>query len=265
MTTLCFTAGCFTAGCNSDPQALLQKLAPLMGSTAVDVRTIPAITLAPGAYWQFHRDNPQLKLFDVTSGERVGVAGGIRLEGQRAAFEPERELFAQRDYELVLERSAIGGDCDSAGCRGDVTDRDGSEWPEEPLNTWPLTLRFSTRSLPQVRAVYFHDQRRLYVRFSQGMDRLLTGARIHVLDEVREPVDISPMVWQGEGVTTARFEILSPLDATGLYTIVVGELAESADGLRLDGNGNGVPGENHDDFTAQFTGSQGVIVDSRLK
>lgn len=252
------------AACSGDPQALVQRLEPLMGSTAVDVRTLPAITLAAGARWQFDRDNPQLRLFDVTSGQRVGVAGGIRLEGQRAAFEPDRELFDDRDYELVLERSAIGGDCDSAGCQGDVTDRDGSEWPEESLGAWPLTLRFSTRPLPQVRAVYFRDRRQLYLRFSQGMDPLITGAKISVLDELKQEMEISPIVWQGEAATTARFEILSPLDATGLYTLVVGELAEAADGTRIDGNGNGIPGENHDDFTVQFTGSQSVIIDSRL-
>lgn len=264
-------AGLFLAvlmgACNysSPTEPLISRVEPVHGSTAVDRQLQPFIELAAGASWNIDPQAPQLLLYDVTGGAQLRLGGRLTIEGQRITFAPTSDLQQGHDFEFVLERSGVNGLCATGtACNNDeLTENDGSEWPQEKI-AWPLRLRFSTTSKPQVRAVYMDDQTRVHVLFSQPMDAVVTSAMFALFDQRNQPVLLEPAVWTDVAQKTARLRIAAQLEPVELYTLQVKREAQAGDGTRLDGNRNGNPGEIDDDFTLQFTGSQRPVVQSRL-
>lgn len=253
-----------TAGCGSgDPESLITKLEPAPGSTAVDRLVRPVIELTGAASWDIDPGAPQLLLFDVTGGAKQRVGGSIEIEGQRATYIPSSDLRDDHDFLLVLERSGVAGLCEGAACSNDeVLENDASEWPPEKLS-WPLEVRFSTRSRPAVRGVALDDKNRLTVRFSQAMDQVVTSPQFSVIDQLGKAVPVETPVWIDEEGASARLAIGAPLEPTELYTLRIERQAQGADGTRLDGDGDGEPGETDDFFQLRFTGSQRPVVLSR--
>jgi hypothetical protein len=267
MRPLTFVAGLVLlsalSGCSSDsPGAAIVSISPPRGSTAVDVKAQPRVVLADEASWALDRQNPELLLYDVTRGARQRVGGRIEIAGKEATFIPSKDLPAQHDFELVLQRKGLAGLCETESCGNDqLAENDGSEWPEEAIS-WPLIVRFSTVSRPSVRAVYRRDNA-LYVYFSQPMDRVVTAPFFKLSDQQGEQIATKPAIWTDDQGLRAKLELAQSLKVTDLYTLELARQAEAADGQRLDGNANGDPGEIDDDFQVQFTGSQGPVLLSR--
>jgi hypothetical protein len=252
------------AGCGSDdPESLITRLEPVPGATAVDRQIRPVIELTSAASWDIDAGAPQLLLFDVTGGAKQRVGGTIEIEGQRATYIPASDLRDDHDFLLVLERSGVAGLCAGAACSNDeVLENDASEWPPEKLS-WPLEVRFSTRSRPAVRGVGLDGAGRLTVRFSQPMDQVVTSPQFSLRDQLGQPVTLGPAVWIDKATQSARLAIDATLEPTELYTLRIERQAQGADGTRLDGDGDGEPGEIDDFFQLRFTGSQRPVVLSR--
>ncbi len=252
------------AGCGSgDPESLITRLEPAPGATAVERLIQPIIELTGAASWDLDASAPQLLLYDVTAGAKQRIGGSIEIEGQRATYIPSSDLRDDHDFLLVLERSGIAGLCAGAACSNDeVLENDASEWPPEKLS-WPLKVRFSTRSRPTVRGVGLDDRNRLTVRFSQAMNPVVTSPQFSIIDQLGKPVAIETPVWVDARSASARLTIGLELVPTELYTLRIERQAQGADGTRLDGDGDGVPGEIDDHFQLRFTGSQRPIVLSR--
>lgn len=260
-------AAALAAGCDYGKrvEAVIARVAPLHGSSAVDRQLQPFIELAEGASWTIDPQAPQLLLYDVTGGAHLRLGGRLNIEGQRATFAPSSDLQQGHDFELVLERSGVSGLCAAGTACGndELAENDGSEWPEEKIS-WPLRLRFSTRSEPQVRAVYLDADAKLHVLFSQAMDMVVTSAQFAVFDQHNQAMLLDPAVWTDVEGRSARLRIAQELGPLDLYTLQVKREAQAADGTRLDGDGDGNPGEIDDDFKLRFTGSQRPVVQSRL-
>lgn len=242
-------------GADNDTHPIVTSVTPPSRATRVDTAIQPEIQLAGGASVDPY--DRKIVLYDVTGGARMTVAGNVAVEGTRVTYEPGAALVSGRDYRLVLEVGSVTGDS--------LDQLDGAESPEEPLS-WPYALSFRTGSRPRVRAAYLKDGSTsspdVLVRFSQPMNPIVTGQQIQVLDQGGKPLKISTPIWLD--TDSARVELDEELDPTGIYTLRVGHEAIGEDGILLDGDDDGTPGEKADDFTAQFTGSQKVI-QSRLE
>lgn len=253
---LCLSV-CLLAGCGAETRALVQSASPKNGSSAVLVATKPTITFTAGV--TLDARSRRVVLYDVTAGARLTVAGTVEVEGSVVTYSPKDLLAAGREFELEVQRGAA-----SWAEGGDISERDGSESPEEDL-LWPYRLRFSTQSRPRVRAAYLErddETFRVVVHFSQAMNPLVTGPEISVLDMASAPVKGKVPLWSGSDM--ARMTLTSALDAASLYVLKVGRKSTATDGTLLDGDADGTCGEASDDYSVQFTGSQPVIR-SRLK
>lgn len=246
--------GFISTSCGSDSaQMLIHALSPLNGETAVDTRIQPSITLGSNAKFTIDATNPTLLLFDVTGGAHHQIAGQLAIVGTKATFTPKEELRVDHDYQFEMDRAAFSS--------GGLELKDQSEWPDESL-VFPFILRFSTKSLPQVRGVYRNDND-LIIYFSQAMDPVLTTPMFQLFDQTNHPVELGTAIWTDE--KTARIEIRAELNIKEIYTLVVERRAQSLDGTRLDGDEDGEPGEIDDDFSIRFTGSQAPTILSRFR
>ena len=236
--------------CGGDHGPTIVRLDPLNRSTAVDTLVVPEVAAGPGASVS-PRDR-KIVLYDVTGGGRVTVLGNVEVEGTAIRYEPQAALNPDHEYELVLQPGSIQGER--------LDDVDASETPHE-LMSWPYRVAFSTGSSPRVRAAYLEAGRSILIRFSQPMNPSVTQEQVRVLGRDSRFVALQEPVWPDD--RSLRLPLRSALDPLEIYTVVVGKLAVGADGILLDGDGDGRPGEPEDDFSARFTGSQTVIV-SRL-
>ncbi len=237
--------------CGPDFRPAIASINPLNGATVVDQTFKPELRLAESAEAALEEGDRRLVLYDVTNGGRKTIAGSILIEDNRLTYEPNEPLGQDRLYELVLQREAVSGE--------KLLDVDGSEWPEEPL-VWPFRARFATFSLPRVRAVYLDDEHllpRLMVRFSQRMDQVSTSDQFVLVDQLGNQLALSRPVWIDD--SSVRLDIEAQLDPAGLYTLEIGAGTQAADGVGLDGDEDGTPGEAKDSFTIKFTGSEKII------
>jgi hypothetical protein len=237
------------AACGEDHQPIISATTPLNGSTAIDTSMQPEVR-AGGAVDPYDR---KIVLFDVTGGARKTVPGTVGVEGSTITYEPTSgALLDGHDYQLELMAGSITGDL--------LDEVDGSESPLETLS-WPYRLGFRIGSCPRVRAIYLEKGPSILVRFSQPMNAAVTQKEIQVLDLGGKPMNLDTPVWTD--TQSVRLGLPADLEATGLYTITVDGKASGEDGILLDGDGDGKPGEPNDNFSIQFTGSQKVIL-SRL-
>jgi hypothetical protein len=250
MVYLALALGTCGMGCGDTLAPVIASNQPLNRATAVAPEVQPEVQVAAEARVETTTALPLIELNDLTTGARIG--GQVAIEGSRLSYHPAAPLPEEHRFELVVQREAISG--------SGLLDVDGSEWPEEALS-WPYRLRFSTFSHPRVRAVYLdRSQRlpRLFVRFSQDMEQVVTSDQFALFDQSDEPVPLAPAVWV-DGASV-RLDITVALDPAMLYLLRIDRRARAADGLLLDGDEDGVAGEADDHFVVEFTGSQEVVL-----
>jgi hypothetical protein len=238
------------AACGEDHQPMISAATPLNGSTAIDTSMQPQVKAGGNASVDPY--DRKIVLFDVTGGAHKTVPGTVAVEGAAVTYEPSGALLDGHDYQLELTAGSISGEL--------LDEVDGSEAPVETLS-WPYRLGFRIGSCPRVRAAYLGDGPSILLRFSQPMNAAVTQDEIQVLDLGGKPMELGTPVWPD--TRSVRVDLPADLEATGLYTILVSGKASGEDGILLDGDGDGKPGEPNDDFSIQFTGSQKVIL-SRL-
>lgn len=242
------------------PVPLIQKTSPANGATLVSTKVNPTIELGGGV--EINGAPPRVVLYDVTGTARVQVEATVNVDGSTLTYVPARELKSDRRFVLEVRQGALSG--------GDFTLFDISETPDEAIKwkqAWwdnpdkksegTYLLRFSTLSHPRVASAY-QDGKRIYLRFSQAMDRVPTGKVIQLIDPAtKKALTLKRMVWS----STSRIylEPATPLADATLYMLKVGAEAVSEDKTYLDGNDNGKSGEASDDFCARFTGFQTQI------
>lgn len=243
---------CVAAGCGSDSKPMIERVVPLNGSTAVDLSMVLEIVVATGS--SIEAENRKVVLYDVTAGAQKTIAANVEIYGPQIKYEPAELLAQDHDYELVMEQGFTSGD--------GVDEVDASEWPDEPIR-WPLKLRFSTAQRPRVRGAYLENAasaQRIFVLFSQAMDPVASSNEVEVLDLSGNVIPASAPVWVDP--QKLRLDLQQQLDPAAPYTLKVKGGARSETNIKLDGNDDGVVGQD-DDFSASFTGSQ-LIIRSRL-
>ena len=239
-------------GCGEDLQPVIRKVSPLNGATGVDTIQQPVVKVASNISVDPY--DRKIVLHDVTGGARKTVPGIVEVEGTTITYQPKAALEAGHRYQLELTGASIVG-------TDGITQVDGSEAPHEPLS-WPFRLEFQPGSAPKVRAAYLESGPSILVRFSQPMNAAVTEKQIQVLDLGGKPLSIKTPAWLDD--QSVRVDLGGALDPVGLYTLSVARDAAGQDGILLDGDDDGNPGEANDSFSVQFTGSQKVIL-SRLK
>jgi len=232
---------------------LIQKTNPINGATNISVDISPSIHF--GRSIAINGDNRAVVLFDITQGSE-GIGGKVIIEGLVLTYMPTVPLVPDHRYELVLKRQAFPSTFDE-----EIDPIDASQSPSEPLE-WPLHFTFSTGSAPRVHAAYLDNEsnpQSVLIDFSQEMDILSTGPAIRIYNEsIAEDVFLSEdMAWTED--RRVRVHLEHSLDPSAIYELSVGEMASAKDGVRLDGNSNGVPGEAGDGFFQKFTGAQAII------
>jgi len=240
-------------GCGTDAGPIIRDLFPLNRATDVDTGIQPRVEVGVGA--SIDADAGRVVLYDVTAGGKGRVGGVVVIEGQALIYQPSAPLQSGRDYALVLESGSVTGDA--------LDQVDESESPREPVS-WPFRLEFRTGSRPRVRGAYLEpgEPPRVVVRFSQPMNPLTTGKQIQVEDLGGVVVPASTPVWLD--TQSVEIGLTQALDPVSVFSLTVNREAAATDGILLDGDDDGVPGEASDGFSAQFTGSQAVIR-SRLR
>jgi hypothetical protein len=243
---LCVSA--MAMGCEAELQPVITQVAPLNRATGVEITTEPRILVGGGA--EIDPTDRKVVLYDVTGGARMTVGGEVEVVGSTMTYLLKTALEAGHDYQLEILTGAVSG--------GEIDRVDGSEWPAEPVS-WPYHLRFSTGSRPRVRAAYLDTSNRktVHIYFSQSMNPMVTGPEIQVTDLGGKLMPAEETLWSSE--SSARLDLLDPLEPASIYTLKVSGKAVGTDGSPLDGDDDGKPGEPDDDFTVQFTGSQKVI------
>lgn len=241
----------WAAGCGFDFRPVIVSINPLNGATAVGGDFHPLFRLADGVSVELSAGDGRFVLQDVTAGQRRTIAGEIVIDDNELTYVPNEPLVAQHWFELVMQKEAASGE--------KLLDVDGSEWPEEPF-VWPFRARFFTATAPQVRAAYLERVRggsRLFVRFSQPMDQIVTSEQFQVLDQAGGSLPVGRPVWVDD--SSVRIDIKQELEAAGLYSLHISGGAQATDGTRLDGDADGQPGEAKDALVLQFTGSEKII------
>ena len=261
MPSLLLAAAALLLSCGEvTPEPLLQKTSPRNGETAVSTTVRPVIEMGGGV--SIDATPPRVVLYDVSGVNRVQVGGTVEVKGGTLTYTPDQELEQHRRLVLEVRQGAIS--------EGDFTLLDITEAPDEPINwerRWweqpgglsegTYQLRFSTLSHPRVASAYQRGGR-IYVRFSQPMDRVTTGKVVQLLDATtKEALTLTRKVWPD--TTRIFLEPAAPLADASLYVLKVGAEAVGEDSTYLDGNDNGKPGESSDDFCAKFTGHQTKI------
>jgi len=236
--------------CGSDPHAVIRKVSPLSRATDVDTLIQPVVVVGGGAAVDARDD--RVVLYDVTAGGKGRVGGTVEVDGSTITYGPTEPLTTGRDYQLVLEAGSVTG--------GALDHVDESESPRESVS-WPFRLGFRIGSRPRVRAAYLEssssDSPRVVIRFSQPMNPTAIGEQIQITDLGGKPLEVGALVWSD--AQSVELDLAQALDPAGVYTLEVSRDAISEDGILLDGNDNGTPGEGNDHYSVQFTGSQRVI------
>lgn len=262
---VCYVMCC--SACSGGFRAVIVAADPFNGTTAVITTEArpetperiwgPKIEFADGVRIEAPPGEKRVLFQRLEGNQRTELAGALHVEGTQVTFVPETALARDRDYELVVERTALVGE--------NLDEVDRSELPEE-LITWPYRLRFSTRSVARVRAVYLTSNTddnitSITLHFSQSMNPIASSKRFSVTDVSTNQLTITDEIWlDGNRV---RLDLDGLLDPVALYTLKVAHDAQAEDGALLDGDGDGIAGEPNDDFVVQFTGSQAIVV-SRL-
>lgn len=242
------------AGCGADFRPTIASVIPLNGATAIGTDFQPVIKLATDVDVVLEEGDRHLVLIDLTDKKRT-ISGQILIEDEVLTYQPNEPLKPNSRYEIVIDQGIASGD--------KLLDVDGSEWPEEPL-TWPFRVQFATQSAPRVRAVYLDRSRaqpRLYVRFSQPMNQVDSDGMFSLVNDIGSALQLSRPIWVDN--SSARLDIKAGLLPEELYTLTVDGSIQASDGTKLDGDADWIPGEAKDSFTAQFTGSEEIIL-SRL-
>jgi hypothetical protein len=89
------------------------------------------------------------------------------------------------------------------------------------------------------------------------MDQVVTSEQFQVLDQAGGAVPLGRTVWVED--SSARIDMKQELEPAGLYSLHISGGAQAADGTRLDGDGDGQPGEAKDSLVLQFTGSEQIV------
>ncbi|MCB9555000.1 MAG: Ig-like domain-containing protein [Deltaproteobacteria bacterium] len=237
--------------CATDFRPVLAALDPPNRATNVALSATPVIEFADDVAIDLQEGQRRFVLYDVTRGGRVTVPGRVEIDGRRLRYLPDQLLEVAHDYRIELAQDIASGD--------KLLDVDGSEWPDEPI-AWPFTLTFRTRSGARVRALYqdfSRDFSRLVVRFSQPMDQTSDVERYQLFDATNTRIELAAPVWIADD--TVRLDLRAQLEPADVYELWISRRIRSEDAFELDGNDNGVVGEDGDDYVVQFTGSQKVV------
>ncbi len=246
-------------GCNAALKPKLEEVVPLNGTTMTDTALHPSVMFFDVDQLDlFPETERKVVLYDLTLGAHQTVPGEVVVEGTRLQYRPDQALEPGHQFELEIQRTIMVIEEKIAGPEFEVLDA--TELPEETIS-WPLKLRFSTGSSPQVRSAYrlsAQGRTQIIVRFSQAMDILSTENALLLTDFSGKAIDVETMVWPNS--TELQLALKDPLEEDSIYQLKIAGSARAGDGIFLDGDGDGIPGEKNDAVTLKFTGIQRIIL-----
>ncbi|UCE39200.1 MAG: Ig-like domain-containing protein [Thermoplasmata archaeon] len=182
------------------------------------------------------------------------VNGEFNWNGNTLIFTPEMELDPETDYTVTIEATAM----DTA----DNTLDGNKNGNEEGSPTDDASFGFTTSAIPPTVETVFPDDgstsviinTHMNITFSKPMDQTSTRNAFSYSDGVSTWTATSGDITWSDGDRTMIFTPDNLLENDKMFNVTVASTAQDTGGTPLDGDGDGIGGEEgEDDYTWSFT------------